>query len=198
MERPRLRLMAPATLGAMPEDPPPTISSSGGRLFATYPAAVVVPIVNDREELLLLESPRRPGWWEPVNGAVDAAETVLEAALREVHEEAGPDLQVRPLGVVHASMFAYDALVSHVISVTYLMAHEAGEVVPGDDMHGSKVRWAGLAEIEAERLRLVPPLDQAWLRRRAIDVYRLWQRAPDVLLQEPLPDAGWNKHDDAR
>jgi 8-oxo-dGTP pyrophosphatase MutT (NUDIX family) len=40
-----------------------------------------------RGELLLLESPRRPGWWEPVNGAVDDGETLLEAALREVHEE---------------------------------------------------------------------------------------------------------------
>ena len=68
----------------MPADPPPSIQSSSGRRFATHPAAVVVPIVNTREELLLLESPRRPGWWEPVNGAVDAGETLLEAALREV------------------------------------------------------------------------------------------------------------------
>ena len=73
----------------MSPDHPPEISTSGGRVFATHPAAVVVAIVNEREELLLLESPRRPGWWEPVNGAVEAGETLLEAALREVREEAG-------------------------------------------------------------------------------------------------------------
>jgi len=177
--------------------PPNTISSSGGRLFALYPAAVVVPIVNGREELLLLESPRRPGWWEPVNGAVDAGETLLEAALREVSEEVGPDVQVRPLGVVHASTFAYDDLVKRVISVTYLMAYEGGDPVPGDDMRGSHLRWASVEEVESEGLRLVPPLDQPWLRRRTIDLFRLWQPAPDVPLQGPLSDGGWNKTDNA-
>jgi len=180
-----------------PDIPPPTISSLGGRLFATHPAAVVVAVVNAREELLLLESPRRPGWWEPVNGAVEAGETLLEAALREVQEEAGPDLRVRPLAVVHASTFAYDALVTHMISVTFLMGHEAGEAVPGDDMRGSRVRWATIHEIESDQLRLVPPLDQPWLRQRTIDLYRISQPAPDVSLQKPLSDTGWNKHDDA-
>lgn len=47
-------------------------------------------------------------------------------ALREVREEAGPDLRVRPLGVVHASTFAYDDRVRRMISVVYLMAHEGG------------------------------------------------------------------------
>jgi 8-oxo-dGTP pyrophosphatase MutT (NUDIX family) len=169
-----------------------------GRQFATYPAAVVVPIVNAREELLLLESPRRPGWWEPVNGAVDAGETLLEAARREVREEAGDDLRVRPLGVVHASTFAYDANVTHVISVTFLMGHEAGEAVPGDDMHGSHVRWATIGEIESDRLRLLPPLAEPWLRQRVIDLYRLWQPMPDVALQPPVSATGWNKNDNAR
>ncbi len=174
-----------------------TISTSGGRSFTAHPAAVVVAIVNAREELLLLESPRRPGWWEPVNGAVEARETLLEAALREVGEEAGPNLRVRPLGVVHASTFVYDALVPHMISVTFLMAHEAGEAVPGDDMRGSRVRWATGDEIESEQLRLVPPLDQPWLRQRTIDLYRAWSPAPDVPLQRPLSETGWNKYDDA-
>jgi len=182
----------------MAPDRPRVIASSAGRTFATYPAAVVVPIVNGREELLLLESPRRPGWWEPVNGALDAGETLLGAALREVREEVGPDLRVRPLGVVHASTFAYDALVKYVISVTYLMAHESGAPVPGDDMRGSGVRWATLDEVESQGLRLVPPLDEAWLRRRVVDLFRLWESAPDAPLQGALPDAGWSKADHAR
>jgi 8-oxo-dGTP diphosphatase len=173
------------------------IATSGGRLFELHPAAVVVPILNRREELLLLESPLRPGWWEPVNGAVEARETLLEAALREVREEVGTEVRVRPLGVVHASTFAYDAAVTHMISVAYLMAYEGGAPQPGDDMGGSRVRWANLAEIDSEELRLVPPLDQPWLRQRTIDLFRLWEPGPDVLLQAPLSDGGWNKLDDA-
>ena len=171
------------------------IESASGRLFATSPAAVVVPVVNAREQLLLLEHPRRSGWWEPVNGAVEAGETLLGAALREVREEAGADVRVRPLGVVHAATFAYDAVVERVISVTYLMAHEGGEPIPGDDMRGSRVTWATCDEIESRALRLVPPLDQAWLRRRTIELFRLWPRAQDVPLQGPLAEPGWNKTD---
>jgi len=115
----------------MAPDRPDKIVASSGRIFATFPAAVVVPIVNKREELLLLESQRRPGLWEPVNGAVEEGETLLEAALREVREEAGAALRVRPLGVVHASTFAYYDRVRQMISVVYLMAHEGGVPEPG-------------------------------------------------------------------
>ena len=166
-------------------------------MFETHPAAVVVPIVNRCEELLLLESPRRPGWWEPVNGAVEKEETLLEAALREVREEVGPDLRVRPLGVVHASTFAYDAQVTHMISVTYLMAYVDGVPRPGDDMRGSRFQWATLDEIASQALRLVPPFDQAWLRHRTLELFRLWEPATDAPLQLGLPETGWNKHEDA-
>ena len=167
----------------MEPDKPATISALSGRSFATFAAAVVVPIVNRREELLLLESQRRPGLWEPVNGAVDEGETLLEAALREVREEAGRDLRVRPLGVVHASTFAYDARVRRMISVVYLMAHEGGTPVAGDDMRGSRVRWATLSIIESDGLHLLAPLDQPWLRRRTVDLFRLWEPEPGHPLQ---------------
>jgi ADP-ribose pyrophosphatase YjhB (NUDIX family) len=167
-------------------DRPRAIVASSGRSFATFPAAVVVPIVNRREALLLLESQRRPGMWEPVNGAVGDEETLLDAALREVREEAGPDLQVRPLGVVHASSFAYDARARRMISVVYLMVHKSGAAVPGDDMRGSRVRWPTLDEIDSDGLRLLPPLDQAWLRQRTVDLFRLWEHQHAFPLQAPL------------
>jgi 8-oxo-dGTP pyrophosphatase MutT (NUDIX family) len=180
----------------MERERPPTITASSGRSFATFPAAVVVPILNTREEFLLLESPRRPGLWEPVNGAVDEGETLLDAALREAREEVGPELLARPLGVVHASTFSYDANLRHVISVVYLMAHEGGAVVPGGDMQGSRVRWASARAIESEGLAILPPLDQMWLRERTIELFRIWAEQPAVALQHPLASA-WNKHEHA-
>jgi len=167
-------------------DAQPAITAGNGRTFAAFPAAVVVPIVNRRERLLLLESKRRRGCWEPVNGAVERGETLLAAALREVREEAGPEVRVRPLGVVHAETFSYDAHVERMISVVYVMRYEGGQVAPGDDMRGSHVRWAGLREIDADSLRLIPPLDQAWLRRRAIDSCRRWDADPPAVLQADI------------
>ena len=178
----------------MEPDSRPTITAVSGRSFAAFPAAVVVAIVDRHDELLLLESPRRQGLWEPVNGAVDDGETLLEAALREVREEAGAGLRARPLGVVHASTFAYDARLRCVISVVYLMAHEGGMAAPGGDMRGSRVRWATLGAIESDGLRLLPPLDQGWLRRRIVELFWLWVDAPPVSLQDPLPATAWNKH----
>jgi hypothetical protein len=46
-------------------------------------------------------------------------------------------------------------------------------------------------------LRLLPPLDQAWLRRRTVDLFRLWEPEPAVLLQGPLSSSAWNKADHA-
>jgi 8-oxo-dGTP pyrophosphatase MutT (NUDIX family) len=165
---------------------PPAISATSGRSFATFPAAVVVALVNGREELLLLESKKRRGSWEPVNGAVEADETLLGAAMREVREEAGSDVRVRPLGVVHATTFSYDAQVRRMISVVYVMAYEGGEVQPGDDMAGSRFRWATLDAIASEGVNLIPPLDEVWLRQRTVDLYRLWEREPARSLQANL------------
>jgi len=59
---------------------PPEYVAASGRRFAAFPAAVVVFVLDAEERLLLLSSPRRPGRWEVVNGAMDASETVLDAA----------------------------------------------------------------------------------------------------------------------
>jgi len=50
------------------------------------------------------------------------------------------------------------------------------------DMRGSRVRWAAISAVESDGLRLLPPLDQAWLRRRTVDLYRLWEHEPAVPL----------------
>jgi hypothetical protein len=73
--------------------------------------------------------------------------------------------------------------VQRMISIVYLMAHDGGAAVPGDDMRGGRVRWATLTAIESDGLRLLPPLDQAWLRRRTIELFRLWEPRPPVPLQ---------------
>lgn len=159
----------------MPSQQPYVTTVDGKRRFACSPVAVLVFIVNEREEVLLLAHPKRKGGWEVVNGALEAGETVLEAALRETREEVGPDIQIHPLGTVHVSTFHYDQKVQYMLSVGYLMAYESGEVQPGDDMEGSEYRWWSLEELTGEELRLIIPPGGKWLIGRAVDLYRLWR-----------------------
>lgn len=98
---------------------------------------VLAFIVNEAEEILLLAHPERKGAWEVVNGLLESGETILAGALREIREEAGPGLRVRPLGTVHAYTFHYDENVPYMVGLCYLMAYGGGNVEPGDDMYGS-------------------------------------------------------------
>lgn len=133
--------------------------------------------------------PRQPGnhpnEWQVISGSLEAAETVLEGVLREVSEEAGPQLRVRPLGVVHAHSFHFDAQVRYMIGIHYLLAYEGGEVQPGDDMHDAQYRWWTLEDLLAADIRFHPST-HLWILQRAVALYRCWQGQPAVPLQPDL------------
>ena len=170
----------------------PTVSTRQGRHFACSPAAVLVFIINEQEEFLLLRHPERAGW-EIVNGALDAGETVLAGALREVAEEVGPTVRVRPLGAVHIQTFHYDEQARFMLSLSYLVAYEGGAVQPGDDMAGSETRWFSLAALLDEATPILVPPRMRWTFPRALQLYRLWQDE-EVPLQPPLPEQPLNKY----
>ncbi len=161
----------------------PTTTARSGRRFACVPAAVLAYVVNADERVLLLSHPNSGGRWEVINGAYEHGETPLEGCQREIREEAGPQLQVRPLCLLHVYSFPYDAQVTSMLSICYLFAHEGGEVIPGDDMAGSRVRWASLDEIARGEVEMVVPPDMPWLFERAVELYRLLKDRPPVLHQ---------------
>ncbi len=163
------------------------------RLFACSAVAVLVFIVDESEQVLLLAHPRRQGMWEVVNGSLEAEETLLAAALRETREEVGPDVRVRPLGVVHAYTFHFDENVPYMLSLGYLMAYEGGAIQPGDDMRGSRFRWWGLEEIAEASVQIIVPPNQKWLMKRAVELYRLWKEQT-VELQPELSFTAKNKY----
>ena len=157
---------------------PTVITSTGDREFACSPAALVVLLLNEDEDFLMLSSPakrQQKDCWETVSGALEAGETVLQGALREMREEIGPNARVRPLGTVHAYTFQYDENVRYMISLVYVMAYEGGDIQPGDDMAGSAYRWMSLEELKNEKSKLLAPSSRMWILRRAIELYRLWK-----------------------
>ena len=159
----------------MPNQQPLIRDAAGRRVFACSAAAVLAFIVDAQERLLLMAHPRRNGEWEVVNGALEAQETVVEGVLREIREEVGPALRVRPLGTVHSYTFRYDEAVQYMISIAYLVAYEGGPIQPGDDMRGSQYRWWRLEELLDEHVKLIVPRDQKWMAARAIELYGLWK-----------------------
>jgi hypothetical protein len=82
----------------------------GPRRFACSAVAVQAIILTTEEGILLLPLLLRNqlGAWQPISGGLEAAETVLEGVLWAVREEADPQMQVRPWGVVHAHTFYRD------------------------------------------------------------------------------------------
>ncbi len=165
----------------------PTILSAGERPFAAFPVAVQAIIINEQEQFLLLSSTRRgrAGIWQTVSGGLEAQETILAGTLREIAEEVGPAVRVRPLGLVHAHSFHYDTAVQHMIGVYYLLAYEGGDIVPGDGMVGSAWRWWSLAELEDISLHVSTHL---WILHRAVQLYRLWKEEEERPLQPNLEE----------
>jgi 8-oxo-dGTP pyrophosphatase MutT (NUDIX family) len=178
----------------MPNLQPIITDATGKRKFACSAGGVLAFIVDEQERLLLLSTPKRAGKWEVVNGALDAEETVLDAVLREVHEEAGEQIRVRPLGTLHTYTFRYDDNVQYMISVAYLLAYEGGEVIPGDDMAGSKYGWFTADEIDSGAVQIIVPQAQMWLFRRAVEMYRWLKDKPPVELQPHFDTTIKNKY----
>jgi len=174
----------------MLEQQPYITTADGKRKFACSPVAILVFIVNEREELLLLAHPKRGGSWEVVNGALEARETIVEGALRETREEAGDQVRVRPLGTVHISTFHYDENVRYMLSLSYLMAYEGGDIQPGDDMTGSQYKWWSLDDLADESIKLLVPPDGKWLMERAVELYRMWKgKEPELQPELVVPQA---------
>ena len=163
----------------------PVIVSQKERPFAASAIALQAILVNDQEQILLLNSPTRTQGWQVISGGLEAGETILDGIKREVAEEVGPDVRVRPLGVVHVQTFHYDENVRFMVGIYYLMAYEGGKIVPGDDMAGSTCRWWSLDELDDDNLHRHPTFIP-WMLRRAIDLYRLWKDDPERPLQPEI------------
>ena len=167
------------------QQPVVTASGSRQRRFVTSAVAVQAIIINQADEILLLSSPSRKQGWQLVSGALEANETLLEGTLREVYEELGMSIQVRPLGTVHVETFHYDERIQYMLSINYLFAYQGGEVKPGDDMIGSEYRWWSLTDLNDNTLTFHASV-KLWMLERAVELYRLWLDQQEIPLQSAL------------
>ena len=85
---------------------------------------------------------------------------------------------------MHVETFHYDEQAQFMLSCYYLFAYQGGDILPGDDMIGSDYRWWSMAEL-TEDVNFYPST-KSWILKRAVDLYRLWLKEPDVPLQQAL------------
>ncbi len=142
----------------------PKLNAENGREFTCFPAAILVLVVNDVDEVLLFS--KEAGRWAVIAGGVEDNETILDAALRELREEAGANVNVLPIGVSHAHTFHYDDSTRNMISIYYVFRYKGGEVVPGDDMSGARYAWKSMKSLDESELLI--PEGQKWILERAV------------------------------
>jgi 8-oxo-dGTP pyrophosphatase MutT (NUDIX family) len=117
---------------------------------ATGRAPGVVAAVHDHEGRLLLTRRMDLGIWVLPGGRIELGETIAQAAVREVLEEAGVEIEVTGFAGVYTDpghVIAYsDGVVLQEFSIT-LHARVIGGAALADGLETSEVRWFSPEEL---------------------------------------------------
>lgn len=127
------------------------------------PVSVLVVIHNPAGEILLLERADRAAFWQSVTGSLEADETPLQAAVREVGEETGIVASSSQLHDWHYSS-EYEIYPHwrhrYAPGVTRNLEHVFSLCVAADTVvqlaAGEHVNWGWFAPIAAARLVFSP------------------------------------------
>jgi 8-oxo-dGTP diphosphatase len=113
----------------------------------TRPIVGAGAVVQDADgRLLVVRRGRSPakGRWSLPGGRVEPGERAADAAVREVHEETGLDVEV-------VSFLGFSEVIAddhHIVILDFLAAMQGGDLRSGDD--ADAVEWVGRAAL-AER-----------------------------------------------
>jgi ADP-ribose pyrophosphatase YjhB (NUDIX family) len=131
-----------------------------------YNIGVGGAVVNDGRLLLVRRASRRGrGNWQVTGGFIEPEETIEQAVVREVVEEAGVTTEVQGvLGLRNR----YDPDTGNSLYIVLLLRPVKGEPTP-DDHEVDRAGYFGLAEIHA--LEQVPPINLE-IAKRALSTDR--------------------------
>jgi 8-oxo-dGTP diphosphatase len=117
--------------------------SDDSRLYPKRPLIGVSVVVRRGDRVLLVKRGREPliGLWAFPGGLVELGERLVDAAKREVREEAG--IEIEELEQVDLAEIVgrdpNDTVDSHYVLIVFAARHGSGEPVAGDD--AAEARW---------------------------------------------------------
>ena len=121
------------------------------RYYLDFPFVGVGVVVWKDDEFLLIRRGKEPmrGAWSIPGGRQNLGETVKEAAIREIREETGLEIDIIGLVDVVDSIRTDDngVIAWHATLVDYAALHVSGEAVAGDD--ALSVGWFTLDDLES-------------------------------------------------
>ena len=102
----------------------------------THFVSVAGLVRNDKDEILLLESPKRG--WEYPGGMVEPGEALQDALIREIKEETGADVEITGfIGVCKN-------IQKDVVNIDFSCKYLGGELVTSDE--SIRVKWVNKRE----------------------------------------------------
>jgi mutator protein MutT len=131
--------------------------SENPRAYPDRPFVGVGVVIFRGDEVLLAQRGKRPlqNSWSIPGGAQELGETVEEAAIREIQEETG--LEVDILGLIDViDSISHDSdgkVLFHYTLVDLMAEWKAGEAAAADDV--AAVRWVKIDDIAQYQLRQV-------------------------------------------
>jgi len=113
--------------------------------------SVNVAVTNEAGELLLIRRSDNSNWALP-GGAVDAGESLTQAAVRETREESGIDCEVTGLTGIytdprHVLLYTSNGEVRQEFSIVLTARAIGGQPAPSSET--SDVRWTALADLDS-------------------------------------------------
>ena len=97
----------------------------------THFVSVAGLVINDKDEILLLKSPKRG--WEYPGGIVEPHETLQEALIREIKEETGVSVQIAGFAGICKN------IENDVVNIDFICAYLSGSLTTSDESLG--VKW---------------------------------------------------------